>query len=658
MSKLTSGQRTARLQVGPAKESGQREFTAALSSEEIARQPFGLELLRHEESSVDMSRAASGLPLLFSHDRSQPIGRVKNIRLDHAERKLRGDLVFSPHSALGQQVENEVADGFLGDVSISYEINDYEVDDSGDREIYRITQWSPLEASIVSVPADASVGVGRHKTEVKEMPDENRPGTGNTDAGKVVDFSSARDAGLREGEAAGAKRERERVSEIETLFSSINRSGAEFDTLRRDAIASGKPLEAVQRELLSLLAGTAPEPIDTARPDTADRGGPDVQPGADQLDKFAEGAQRSLEFRGGLIEKDADARREMRENQFAGYTLVELARESLHAMGVRTGGLDRVGVVRMAFRPDLANGRRDLVGHSTSVFTNLLENIANKALLRGYDETPETWAQWCRVGNLADFKQASRTGLSQFDDLDEVVENAEYKHGTFDDRKEPIQLATYGKLFAVTRQAIVNDDLDGMTVVPRRMGRAASRKIGDLAYGILTANAALNQDSVTLFHASHSNLGTAGAPSVTTISEARQLMALQTDQNNQAAGLNIRPAYILVPVALEDSARVIVASERDPSEGSTTSFNAPNPIRNIATVVADPRLDADDAAQWYMAADPNVTDTVEVAFLNGNQEPALESRDGWTTDGIEYKVRLDAAAAALDFRGLVRNAGD
>ena len=91
--------------------------------------------------------------------------------------------------------------------------------------------------------------------------------------------------------------------------------------------------------------------------------------------------------------------------------------------------------------------------------------------------------------------------MSTFGDLDVVYENGEYKYGSFSDLKETLTLLTYGKLFNISRQALINDDLNAFTRIPMSMGRAANRKVGDLAYGVLTANAALNQDSTELFHA-------------------------------------------------------------------------------------------------------------------------------------------------------------
>jgi hypothetical protein len=128
-------------------------------------------------------------------------------------------------------------------------------------------------------------------------------------------------------------------------------------------------------------------------------------------------------------------------------------------------------------------------------------------------------------------------------------------------------------------------------------------------------------------------------------------MALQKDTDGHAAGgLNIRPKFLLVPVELEDDAAVLMASEFDPSK----TQRVPNPARNTATVISEARLSASSASNWYMAADPNAVDTIEVAYLNGVDTPTLEQREGWNVDGVEFKVRLDAGVKPFDFRGMLK----
>ncbi len=99
-------------------------------------------------------------------------------------------------------------------------------------------------------------------------------------------------------------------------------------------------------------------------------------------------------------------------------------------------------------------------------------------------------------------------GLNGFSTLNKVPEGAEYKYITTSDRGEPIALATYGNIFSITRQAIINDDLDQLSTVPMAMGRAASRTVGNLVNLVLTGNVKLS-DGIALFE-QHSNLIEAG----------------------------------------------------------------------------------------------------------------------------------------------------
>jgi len=203
----------------------------------------------------------------------------------------------------------------------------------------------------------------------------------------------------------------------------------------------------------------------------------------------------------------------------------------------------------------------------------------------------------------------------------------------------------------ITRQAIINDDLDLLGRIPRRMGRAARRTIGDLVFAILTSNPNMS-DGVALFHSDHKNLAAAGsAPSVTSLSAARAAMGTQKDGD---ATLNVAPKYLLVPAALEASANQLINSTVDPT---ASKGHATNPVAGMAEVIADGRLDAASATAWYLAADPNGYDTIEVAYLDGMESPYLEEQNVWTSDGVEMKVRVDAGVAPLASQTLYKNAG-
>lgn len=367
-----------------------------------------------------------------------------------------------------------------------------------------------------------------------------------------------------------------------------------------------------------------------------------VEVTADAVDKWAQGAQRGLMIRAG-IEKPTDADR---GNEFTGLTLLELARSSLSVRNIKTGSMDRMTMVGTAFT--VRNAGPGM--HSTSDFPTIIQNVAYRAVLKGYTEVDETFQLWTGKGTASDFRPINRVDMGLFPALSKVEEGAEYTFATLGDNGTVVQVATYGKMFAITRQAIVNDDLQFFQRVPERMGRAAKRTIGNLVYAILNGNPTM-QDGVALFHANHANLaGSGAAPSVAAIAAAMAAMQVQKDDAGVGTGGGIQPRYILTPPALWLPTAYALNSATVPGDAAQLK----NPIQGMFTPISDSRL---SGTSWFMAADPSQTDTIEVTYLDGVEEPFLDQRDGWNVDGTEFKVRMDAGVKALHWRGLYKNAG-
>jgi len=162
-------------------------------------------------------------------------------------------------------------------------------------------------------------------------------------------------------------------------------------------------------------------------------------------------------------------------------------------------------------------------------------------------------------------------------------------------------------------------------------------------------------DGVALFHtATHGNLvGTGTVLSTASTDNVRVAMARQATGGGP---LNIRLAHIITPVGLEGAARVVANSEFEVG-ASTKNNTVPNTMRGLFDVISDARLDTASATAWYGAADAGVTDTIEVSYLDGNHTPTLEQQGGWEVDGVEFKVRIDAGVAPLDYRSLQKNPG-
>ena len=617
-----------------------------------------VEILGHNDGEANLQRLNNGATVHYNHSRSRRdrVGVVEMAALKDS----RGEAIvrFSKREDV-DDVWQDVKDGVLRNVSVGYSIDRRELvkesQTKGEPSEYRVTRWTPMEISFVDIPADPTVGVGRDgegrvdatrdaayhitpiNTEEHDMDNEQTRDSAadQTDTGVQQTQTrepdpAALEAAQQRGVEEGRRLENERRAGITAVVEPFhNQLGEEYRSFLDGLLDKGDVTPDQARQLL----------LDKLGETTTPAGG-DARVTETAGEKFRAACGIAMELRAGIAKGDTPEEQRVLADEVRGYSLFEMARRQLELDGQGTHRLSRMDLVARAF--------------TSSDFPLILADVANKAMLKGFDESPETWSMWAQTGNLSDFKIGRRVNLSSFDDLQLVNENGEFKYGTFTEQGETIQLATYGKLFSLSRQAIINDDLSAFTMIPQRMGRAASRVVGDLAYGVITSNPLLT-DGIALFDAAHNNLNSGGAAAITAVSvaAARNAMALQTDANNSATGLNIRPSIFLVPLALEDTAGVLMASETDPV---SVNSRVPNPVRNLATVVSDPRLDADSVTRWYLAASQQF-DTIEVAFLDGVQAPTLEQQMGWTVDGTEFKVRIDVGVAPMEFRTWQRNDG-
>lgn len=363
-------------------------------------------------------------------------------------------------------------------------------------------------------------------------------------------------------------------------------------------------------------------------------GGPTVQAGADQRDTRRTAMAQSIDARLGHAQADG-------ANPYRGLAMRDIARECAAAAGVNVRGMDPTEIVRAA------------ITHTTSDFPFLLGNTVRRAVLRGYEEVPEIYSQFTRAISVPDFRKTSLAGLGQFVGVDIVREGAEYKYGRFSEMGQEVKLEKSGALFSITDEAIINDDLNLFDAIPRKMGAGTRRGLGDRVFALLTGNPILD-DGIALFHASHGNLVTPGtAISTVSIDGVRVLMATQKDSTGRTIRVPLK--FVLVPVGQGGIARQVLESQYE--IGANKNNTAPNYVRNTFTVLEDPRLDEADPKAWYGIADPAVIDGIVIAYRDGNQNPIVTQKEGWNVDGIEFKVRLDAAPAIADFVGLAKNPG-
>jgi hypothetical protein len=333
-----------------------------------------------------------------------------------------------------------------------------------------------------------------------------------------------------------------------------------------------------------------------------------------------------------------------RAAEYKPMTLLEMGRELLQLNGQSTRGLDRMQLAArlLTFRAAGPMGTTD--------FGSLLSNVATKRLRDAYEEHAGTYTLWARRAPSApDFKDIKVVHLSGAPDLLQTNEAGEFQYGTMADSGETYRVVTYGRIVSLTRQAIINDDLRAFDRMVTAFGFAARRLENRLVYAQLTANGNM-ADGVPLFHATHSNAN-AGALAIGTLSAGRAAMRLQKGLSGEE--LAVTPSYLIVPATLEQTAYNLTSAQYVPA--ATAEINEFRAGGRAALVpVVEPLLNSTSATAWYLAADSTQVDTVEYCYLDGAEGPIIETENGFDTDGIFYKCRLDFAAKAVDYRGLYR----
>ena len=411
----------------------------------------------------------------------------------------------------------------------------------------------------------------------------------------------------------------------------------EIAALQTEVLADpGLTIETIQARLLAEM-GKGAEP---ANPQNAF---PKIETVSDEGDKRKDAVVASILARAGVAQ-DAAARAALSSNPYRGDRLLDTARASLQRAGVSVSGMTPMEVVAAAFT------------QGTSDFPVLLENAMHKTLQASYATAALTWNRFCATGSVSDFRAHNRYRTGSFGSLDAVNELGEFVNKSIPDgEKASITAGTKGNIINLSRTAIINDDLGAFVGLSNMLGRAAARTVEADVYALLALNSGAGPtmgDGKALFHADHGNITTGAAITMAALDLDRVAMASQKDVSGNDY-LDLRPAVLLVPIGLGGTARSINDAQYDPD--TANKLQKPNIVNGLFRDIVDtPRM---TGTRRYLFADPSEAPVLEVAFLDGNQNPYLELQNGFDVDGARYKVRLDYGVGAIDYRGAVTNAG-
>ena len=612
-----------------AAEEGQqesRQVELSLSSEEPYQRWFGTEILSHDSDAIDIARLSEIGVMLFNHNVDYVLGKVVSVELDEEAHKLRAVVEFDDDEE-SEKIYQKVKSGTLKGVSVGYRVSVWEDVEAGATSTNGrfngpcsvAIKWEPMELSIVSVPADPTVGVGRsfkapqneQNGDVNEMSETNEQAQ-NVERTATITEPTPPTPAQPEGATreAGIQQERQRVQEISNLCRQFNINAEPF-------ISDGSTVEDTRAAVLERLA--------------KERTPQNITIQADETDKFRAAATDGLAIRAGItVEKPAAG-----AENFRGKSLIRLAAECCERFdGINTTNMGEEEIIRAA-----------LTG--SGQFPGILSNTANKSMAQAYQTAPTTFQLWTGKGSNADFKAATRYRLSEADELEEITENGEFTNAEISEASVTASVATYGRSFSLTRKAIINDDLGALSTIPALYGAAARRMINKMVYAILTSNPTI--EGAALFHNDHKNLS-AEALSVAGLGKVKAKMARQKNIGGKEA-LNIQPAFLIVPPELEVAAVQLISSAVDPTKANQT----PNPFANRLNVVSDPELTT--ATEFYLAAAFGLCPTIEVTYLNGMETPTMESAVQFDTLGIKWRIYHDVGVNLLDFRGLAKSTG-
>lgn len=610
------------------------------------------EILLHEsEENMDFSRLRAAGSLLYNHDSNQVIGRIDDVYYDALNKKCRCRATFDEDYE-SYKIMDKVKSGSIKGVSFGYIINDFELRKENKVEKLLATKWTPYEITITPIPLDENVGIGRsleggieemeEKDEIRseegKKKEDSKEESKKEDEKKEDDNASDEEETEEKGEKSSkgceknkreldiemtmAKNEKQRCLEITKLCRSFNIPNERTE----EFIEDDKTLDEVRAILLDefkekkrgLEIGT-------------------VEVTGNGRDNFTRDITSALMVKAGYGE--GNEKEEIRN--MAGMGFRDIAIQSLKYDGIDATRMNSDELFKRALTPGGA-------------FASVMDNTVNKSMAKAYQAAPTTFERWTTKGSETNFKGSTRYRISEAGELTKIAENGEFDFDEMKDEGVKTSVATFGKAFGLTREALINDDLGILTRVPMAYVVAAKRGINKLVYQTLASNPNIYDGHKLFDESEHKNKGTAGAMSVKSIGEFRKLLRTQTNIRDKEI-LNIPLKYILVPAALETEAEQLLLSAADING---THSGVVNPFRGKFEIISDAELDKYSETAYYGIGDKNVAESIVVSYLNGKEAPTLESQIAFDRLGINYRIFIDYGVNVVDYRAMVMNDGE
>jgi hypothetical protein len=281
---------------------------------------------------------------------------------------------------------------------------------------------------------------------------------------------------------------------------------------------------------------------------------------------------------------------------------------------------------------------------ATHSISGILSSTVNKFLLAGFNSVEDSWRQISSTRSVSDLKTYTSYRLNGSMKFQKVANGGELKNAAASEESRTISADTYGIMTSVTRTDLINDDLGALTAVPQRLGRGGALALNDLFWDAFKADG-------SFFTTARGNKKTsAAALSMAGLKEAVTLFRKLKDADGNPVA--VQPRILLVPVDLEVTAAELMGSTQIAS-GNTSGQPSTNVFEGRYQVVSSSYLT--DASDYYLLASPADLATMEVAFLNGQQSPIVETADAdFNVLGIQMRGFWDVGVAQAEYLGGVK----
>ena len=615
---------------------------------------------------MNLERLNNGAPVLDSHRAYGGIDGVLGVVVDKSARVKDGEatatLRFDLKSERGAEAFRKIVDGIVRNVSVGYQINETKIiEREGDGEVplLQVVRSTPFEISPVPIGADDAAGFrglrqpegAGHPLPIPEPAKREEP----TMSTENIDLDAVRQEAADKAHADAVAAERARVQKINDYAERLDVSG---DFVRgldagisyEDAVEKIGEESARLRKLESETRQTESED-----PDSAISGGRDASERAADLVEMAllEGATPGYhEKRNTELPNEA---RQMANLSFAG-----ILREGLRMSGEDVSRLSKTQLSERVF------AQRSGGAHSTSDYSLLLADVMNKRLQAEYREFHTPYAPLVSEIRVDDLKTVRSLKLGELNSVSEVPEGGEYPEATISEGQETYNIFKYGKIFSITEEAVINDDMRAFGQIPQRLAALFRRQENLVVFRALqgldrNGSAFTMADSNALYHADHGNFidtGSGGAISVTEVGDMKTLARKQSGLDADSSNLNLVPRYLVVPPAMETAAEQYLNGAFTP----TAVGNAiPPSHRSLELIVAAELENGDlvnDHLHWYLVVPPSEMPGIEIARLRGQEGPSFAREDGFRRDGVSMKVSFRFGCGVVDHRGLYKNFGN